>query len=151
MSVLPMTAESPKSLMADNLSLASSSAIMAKSICTSKENRMVPKSSKSGLKADPLYLLVHTLCLEQLYYSTGLLYSSHCTLVHGQTCGWITLDKPAGDLRVPFLTGESLFKKHCFVICLPSPLLLQAALLTRTPTTWQEPPQCDKNPHISIF
>ena len=37
--------------------------------------------------------------------------------------------------NIIFLTGKSLFKIHCFVICLPSPLLLQAALLTRTPTT----------------
>ena len=29
----------------------------------------------------------------------AILYSSLCTLVHGQTCGWLTLDKPAGDLR----------------------------------------------------
>ena len=29
----------------------------------------------------------------------AILYSSLCTLVHGQTCGWLTLDKPTGDLR----------------------------------------------------
>ena len=27
-------------------------------------------------------------------------HSSHCTLVHGRTRGWITMDKPEGDLRV---------------------------------------------------
>ena len=35
-------------------------------------------------------------------------YSSLCTLVHRQTCGWLTLGKPAGDLRASlFLTNES--------------------------------------------
>ena len=28
------------------------------------------------------------------------IYSSLCTLVHGQTCRWLTLDKSAGGLRV---------------------------------------------------
>ena len=31
----------------------------------------------------------------------AILYSSLCTLVHGQTCRWLTLDKPVGGLRVP--------------------------------------------------
>ena len=48
-----------------------------------------------------LILVVLTLCLEQLYCCTFACYSSLCTLVHGQTCGWLTLDKPLGDLRVP--------------------------------------------------
>ena len=33
--------------------------------------------------------------------SNMAVYSSLCTLVHGQTCRWLTLDKPAGGLRAP--------------------------------------------------
>ena len=50
-----------------------------------------------------LNLMVHAVCLEHLYCCTHNytdVYSSLCTLVHGQTRGWLTLDKPAVGLRV---------------------------------------------------
>ena len=34
--------------------------------------------------------------------SDKAVYSSFCTLVHGQTCWWFTPDKSAGGLRAPF-------------------------------------------------
>ena len=67
------------------------------------------KFKYNGFKLNTNYLfVVHTVCLEQLYCCVCAPYSSLCTLVQEQTCRWLTLDKPAGDLRVPFiLTNES--------------------------------------------
>ena len=38
----------------------------------------------------------------RLMDSNTTVYSSLCTLVHGQTCWRLTLDKAVGGLRVPF-------------------------------------------------
>ena len=58
-----------------------------------------------------LRFVVHTLCLEQLH---GCLFQPH-TCVHGQTCGWLTLDKPTGGLRATLfwpMIAESVSSNH---------------------------------------
>jgi hypothetical protein len=92
------------------------------------------------------------------------IYSSLCTLVHGQTCRWLTLAKSAGGLRVPIFwfnvadyeQSLGIFVENCGAhtllgtvkrLCIPAPVhctlvvYLANCLLFKLhcTTTWRQP------------
>ena len=92
------------------------------------------------------------------------IYSSLCTLVHGQTCRWLTLAKFVGGLRVPIFwfnvadyeKSLGIFVENCWAhtllgtvkrLCIPAPVhctlvvYLANCLLFKLhcTTTWRQP------------